>query len=179
MIALLVSLAVFGLVTARLMPNLAVLNQREDEIQLRETIARIRNACDVARIASSAFDPNGTLDSITVADNLIASLVKVGLLPDHPADKTIPGYQWGSGSNTWMIIQNLASNTSFQIMVPDPDDSSKQIPASWTQSTPDTVATVTTKSYPSQQSGDFDDYPGQNKLGNLLETGGASLEITR
>jgi len=177
MLALLVSLVVFGLIAMRLLPNLAVQVQRQDESSLKQTIARIREAVDMVHVASSTFDPGGTFDQMTVASSAIASLIRFGLLPSHPTDGTIPGYAWGTGSNTWVVIENWASNTSFQIVASDPNDPTKQLPASWSNGTPDTVATVTRTFFPSQQTTAFDDYPGQNKLGNILETGGASLEI--
>lgn len=178
MLALLVSLVVFGLISMRLLPSLAIQVQRQDEESLRHTIARMREAIDTVHVASSTFDPNSVFDSYSVATSAIASLIQFGLLPGHLSDMTIPGYQWGFGSNTWNVIENWASNTSFQIVASDPNDSTKQLPASWSQGTPDTVATVTQKFFPSQQTTEFDDYPGQNKLGNILDSGGASLEIT-
>lgn len=171
MILLMLALIFAGLIAARLLPSMAIQKERGDETTLRSNLSQLRQAFDTMARINPSWDPG------TGASNAIASLVQAGLFQNlNPSDPTFPPHIWNTGSNTWVLAGNLATRTSFEAV---DNDSTANFVASWSRGTPETIAATDSAFFPSRDSSQFDDYPGQNRLGEVLGTMGASLRIDR
>lgn len=171
MILLLLALSVGGLIAAKIIPILAVQQERESESLLRANLSQMRQAFDLMARTKPGWDPGLS------APNAIASLVQAGMYREpQPWDPTFPRYLWNQGSNTWILAGNIATRASFEATDNDP---SSNFVASWSRGTPETVAATDSTFFPSRDSSQYDDYPGQNRLGEVLGTIGASLRIDR
>lgn len=171
MLLLLVVVLFAGIFAARMIPSYAVQRTRRDAGALREVLTRIRQAFDSQYHVQPSWDPGA------VPSSALDELFQRGLLPDgKPIDPTIPPELWNTGSWTWIITENMATHSSFES---SDHDSSTGFVASWSAGTPDTFAATDSLFFPSQDSSAFDDYPGQNRLGERLATAGASVLIVR
>ncbi len=171
---LMVMLAAGGIAALKLMPGEQLITTRSKENSLNLELSQIREAFDLMQIASPTwqpweddFDPAHPDAAASVALTL-QTLHENGFLRDQNIyDPGIMSQLWGTSTNQifWKGSGNIASNSSFQINM-----------INWDWNQIDTVAATDTI-FP--ESSDCDDYPYQNKLGNLLDNTGTSLKITR
>lgn len=174
MLLLMVMLVAGGIFALTLFPEEELLNNRLKEKSLSLEISQIREAFDLMQIASPTwqpwednFDPAHPDAAASIAMTL-QTLHENGVLRDAGVyDPGIMPHLWGTSTNQlfWKASGNIASNSSFQINM-----------AQWEWNQTNTIAATDTV-FP--DSSEIDDYPYQNKLGNLLETDGASLKIVR
>ena len=171
MMMLMVAMVVGGVVALRLLPQEDIIARREKESELHSNLSQIREAFDLKLESDPDWDPD--LSSKTGIENAIASLTDENFLREKSlTDPTVPTYLWGTSANYyWRASINIASNSSFEIE--DPVDPTKI--AYWLLS-PGTVA-ASDSYYPNDSS--IDDYPHQNKLGQILRNSGSSLRITK
>ncbi len=174
LLLLMIMLAAGGIAALKLMPEEELITVRSKEDSLNLELSHIREAFDLMQIASPTwqpwednFDPDHPDAAASIALTL-KTLHENGFLRNQNVhDPGIMSQLWGTSTNQifWKASGNIASNSSFQINMLNWD---------WNQT--DTVAATDTI-FP--ESGDLDDYPYQNKLGNLLDNSGASLKIIR
>lgn len=174
MLLLMVMLVAGGIAALKLMPEEELITIRSKENCLNLELSQIREAFDLMQIASPSwqpwqddFDPAhpGAAASIALA---LKTLHENGFLRDpNIYDPGIMSQLWGTSTNQifWKAAGNIASNSSFQINM-----------MNWEYNQTDTVAATDTI-FP--ENGDLDDYPYQNKLGNLLDNTGTSLKLIR
>lgn len=176
LLLLLVVLIIGGIVAARLLPNEELISRRNHESSLNTEISQIREAFDLMKVASPTWKPwdDFVQDHSDAPASIALVLQFLGssgyLLDGKPADPTVMKHRWGTATDKvfWKVSSNLASNSSFQIKI--------EGQAGWDWSQTDTVAATDTVFLNDMR---VDDYPFQNKLGNLLGKAGASLKITR
>ena len=171
---LMVSLAILAV---QMIPNEEMINRRIDETILSSEVSQVREAYDLMRMASPTwvpfeadFDPDHADAPASIA-KILDQLFSSGFL--RSKDVYSPGFRrhlWGTepGKFYWHATGNIASNSSFQVMVGDG--------LAWDWSRTDTVA-ATDSFFPQDQA--VDDYPFQNKLGDQLFKNGSSLKIMR
>ena len=174
LLLLMVMLVVGGIAALKLVPQEELITLRSKENCLNLELSQIREAFDLMQIASPSwqpwednFDPAHPNAAASIAMTL-KTLHENGFLRDKDInDPGIMSQLWGTSTSQifWKASGNIVSNSSFQINMMNWD---------WNQT--DTVAATDTI-FP--ESGDLDDYPYQNKLGNLLDNSGASLRIIR
>jgi|GEM_PF-2927233 len=175
MLTLLIVMMVGGLIAARLIPSYEVQQQRQSDLQLKFSLAQIRQAFDLKRQASPSYNPS--LDTPAAILQVLRDLTRENYLRSESLqDMTVPQYSWGVSVNQsyWKGTGNIASNTSFE-----DDDTSTGFLASWTVGTSDTRAASDTTFFPSKDTAVFDDYNGQNKLGKILSNTGNSIMISK
>ncbi|MDD3145961.1 MAG: hypothetical protein PHD82_01555 [Candidatus Riflebacteria bacterium] len=174
LLLLLVMLVAGGIAALKLMPEQELITIRSKENSLNLELSQIREAFDLMQIASPSwqpwaddFDPAHPDAAASIALTL-KTLHENGFLRDpNIYDPGIMKQLWGTSTNKifWKASGNVASNSSFQIDM-----------LSWNWNQTDTDAATDTI-FP--ESSNIDDYPYQNKLGNLLDSTGASLKIIR
>jgi len=154
---LFVMLIVGGIVALRMMPNEELITRRDKETSLNTDLSQVREALDLVRVASypgwielQASDTPASLSA------KIASLTAWGFLRDNDIkDPAVPTHLWGPGKPYfWQVTLNLATNTSFEFSQDG-----------W-QSSADTTVLTDEQNY--LNSTKLDEYPYQNKLGNML-----------
>lgn len=171
MLMLMVVLIIGSIVALQLLPNEELVARRSKETSLNTEISQIREAFDLMKIASPAWEP-WTGDSApppaSIAETL-KTLADAGYLRNKDlADPTVLAHFWSQSQTFWKASSNLASNSSFQISVDGV--------TAWDWSQTETNAgTDTIYLYEMR----VDDYPYQNKLGELLGQTGSALKITR
>jgi len=174
---LLLLMASLAILAVQMVPNEEIINRRIDENILSSEVSQVREAYDLMRVASPTwvpfeadFDPDHAEAPASIA-KILDQLYANGFLRSNNVYS--PGFRrhlWGTepGKNYWRAANNIASNSSFQVIVGDG--------LAWNWSLTDTVA-ATDSFFPQDQA--VDDYPFQNKLGNLLSNNGSSLKIMR
>ena len=168
LLALLVIVAVGGIIAIRLIPDETTIVKREKEVGLQMNLSHIREAIDMKRMA----DPTYVFKFDNRA-NIQAELQKLVdekyLRSKSIKDPTVFSHLWDSNDNYyWRGSANIASNTSFE-------DAVDGKIASWTETKDTTVATDPSYLYDEY----LDDYPNQNKLGSIYSAYGSSLKITK
>ena len=165
---LFVMLIVGGIVALRMMPNEELVTRRDKESGLNSDLSQIREALDLVRIASHPqwvdLKLGDTDDQIQAK---IASMTKWGFLRSQDIkDPAVPSHLWGPNKTYyWKVTTNLATNTSFEVGLD-----------AWYPSTDSTVYEDTTNYLNTTK---LDEYPYQNKLGNLLNKKGRATCIRR
>lgn len=173
MIIMLLMFVVGGIVASQVLPSYILEKNRTDEKHLRATMSRIRQAFDL-RVA---IDPNFPPSNYTAQD-VMNVLVTSSFFPRSLAtDSTMSWYSWNVGANSWVLVNNVASNTSFEDIITGGPDPTWTL-ATWSKGTQDSVATTDTF-YPGKNTMMYDDYYGQNKFGKILTNTGFSLKLTK
>lgn len=173
MLLLLVVLIIGSLVALQLVPNEEIVTRRSKETGLNTQISQLREAFDLMMLANPGWQPwpdgyTPTKDEIAV---VIKTLDQNGFLRNASSvvDPTVMPHHWYSNDQMfWRPATNLASNSSFQISVDGI--------TAWDWNTTETNAATDTVYLRDMR---VDDYPYQNKLGNLLGNSGSTLKITR
>ena len=168
-LALMVMIAVAGIIATKLLPSRGIQVKREQAYELRMTLGQIRQAVDLKHLASPTYAPNfNSSDSIRIELKKLSDqhYLRVASLTDN----TIPHYLWASDKlHYWRGTSNKVENTSFEDM-----ESDGKI-ASWVLIT-GTDAASTSNYLDSSQ---IDSYPDQNKLGKAFRASGTALVITK
>lgn len=168
LLMLFVMLIIGGIVALRLLPNEELITRRGNETGLNTDLSQMREALDLVRVASHPawIDLKVGDDHNTIAKK-IASLTAWGFLrSDAIKDPSVPAHLWGVGRPYyWRVTVNLATNTSFEIGQDD-----------WVPSNDSTVLSDETNYLNTTR---LDEYPYQNKLGNLLSKKGRATCIRR
>ncbi len=154
---LFVMLIVGGIVALRMMPNEELITRRDKESSLNTDLSQVREALDLVRVASyPGWIELQASDTPAVLQAKIASLAAWGFLRDNDIkDPAVPAHLWGPGKPYfWQVTLNLATNTSFEFSQDG-----------W-QPSADTTVTTDEQNY--LNSTKLDEYPYQNKLGNML-----------
>lgn len=154
---LFVMLIVGGIVALRMMPNEELITRRDKEASLNTDLSQVREALDLVRVASyPGWIELQASDTPAVLQAKIASLAAWGFLRDNDIkDPAVPAHLWGPGKTYfWQVSLNLATNTSFEFAQDG-----------W-QPSADTTVTTDEQNY--LNSTKLDEYPYQNKLGNML-----------
>lgn len=168
LLMLFVMLIVGGIMALRLLPNEELITRRDKESGLNSDLSQIREALDLVRVSSNSDWKELKLnDSPEKIAAKIASLTAWGYLRSNEIrDPAVPAHLWGPDkAYYWRVTVNLASNTSFETGL-----------EYWTPAADSTVFTDednylnTTK---------LDEYPYQNKLGDLLNKKGKATCIRR
>lgn len=174
MLMLLVMVIIGGILAMRLLPDVEIIERRQSDVQLGLYLGQIRQALDIKRTIDPDYNPLPENPTIADISNMLDQLVTDKLLAANLLkDSTIPSHLWESElSFYWVPSTNIASNTSFEVSDSDPTFVSQF----WKQGTT------------TQAESDFgffldhpslNDYPGQNKLGNVLSTIGTSIKIVK
>ena len=168
-LALLIMIAVGGLIATRLIPSKSIQEKRDKAFQLRLTLGQIRQAVDLKHLASPTWSPDfSSSDTIRLELQTLAN--ENYLRSKNLEDPTLPHYHWQLDKNYyWQGTSNLALNTSFEDMKADGSI------ASWVLIT-GTYAASTTNYLGGSQ---VDSYPDQNKLGKTFSVKGEALSITK
>ncbi|MDD2998764.1 MAG: hypothetical protein PHV05_06840, partial [Candidatus Riflebacteria bacterium] len=100
-------------------------------------------------------------------ETAIEDLSREGFLRnENIKDPTSVAGMWGvSSTNYWRVVDNIASNTSFELDIDQ-----------W-QISKGSVIDLDAQRYP--RTTGLDDYPYQNKLGNILKSSGRALKVTK
>lgn len=191
MLMLLVVIIIGSIVALQILPGEEMITRRSIESSLDGELSQIREAFDHAYIAGETatdtalssqpilLPPMDATDAEkqTAIALAIASLTARGYLRSKSVkDPTVPAYQWGTSyTNYWQIRENVASNPSFEITESGAILSWKDYEGKDIDGTDAHSASVTSF----LQSMQIDDYPYQNKLGNMLASGGSALMLTR
>ncbi len=180
MLSLLVILVFLGLAASYLLPEAETLEVRTKETELKATLADIRMALDLKTLASNPYFLATTSQvPWSMIETELASLAAKGYLRSAKlADPGVPGYMWLNGSHAWQVRQNIPNNNSFESLIA-PNIASNEFVASWSRKPGETFVATDTEFFPGQADTAYDDYPGQNKFGNVLATSGQSIRITR
>ncbi len=173
MMMLLVVLIIGSIVALQLLPNEEIVTRRSKETGLNTQISQLREAFDLMKLASPTWEPwpdNHVPDKNEVAA-VLKTLDENGFLRNASSvvDPTVMTHHWFSTDEKfWRPAVNLASNSSFQISVDGI--------TAWDWNTTETIAATDTVYLRDMK---VDDYPYQNKLGDLLGNSGSTLKITR
>lgn len=181
LLMVMVMLIVAALLAMKLMPDEQTLNKREDETFYDSDLSQLREAIDLARLASLAptsemfyrEDPSapngkyhgwqGFLASDTPEDieRKIKELEKFGFLRKNDIrDNSVPEHLWGKDKTYWRVSTNYASNTSFEI---DVVGDTGTVSYNWMDSK-DGSCSVAENIHLNSMA--IDEYPYQNKLGD-------------
>ncbi len=192
MLMMLVVIIIGSIVAMQILPGEEMITRRSVEKSFDVNLSQLREAFDLAYMAGematdTALASNPILfpaanasdtDKKAAVEAAIAMLTARGYLrSDAVRDPTVPAFLWGTDyTNYWQIRENIASNPSFEItdsgaILSWRDYEGKEIDGV------DTTHTASVTSY--LQSMQIDDYPYQNKLGNMLASGGSALRLTR
>ena len=168
LLMLFVMLIVGGIVALRMMPNEELITRRDKESGLNNDLSQVREALDLVRVASH---PEWVDLSLTDTPDLIqakiASMALWGYLRSESVkDSAVPEHLWGTDKPYfWKVTMNLATNTSFEVGLD-----------AWYPSADSTVIEDNTNYLNTTK---LDEYPYQNKLGNLLNKKGRATCIRR
>lgn len=156
---------ILGILATKVIPSKEIQNRRMKANNLRSCIGEIRQAILMKRLASPTYNPQMACSaSITLVLQTLAD--ENYLRRESLRDDTVPSYLWGESGKYWVAVNNIASNSSFEIT-----ESSKI--ASWTVVTGSNVATNSYYLFNSS----IDDFPTENKLGDAFRSSGSVLEI--
>jgi len=191
MLMLLVVIIIGSIVAMQILPGEEMITRRSVEKSLDVELSQLREAFDLAYMAGEmATDTAVSSDPIVLPDitasdadkkaaieTAITKLTARGYLRSNTVhDPTVPAFQWGTDySNFWQVRENVASNPSFEITESGAIISWKNYEGNDIDGTDSHTASVTSF----LQSMQIDDYPYQNKLGNMLASGGSALRLTR
>ncbi|OGK09017.1 MAG: hypothetical protein A2W80_06710 [Candidatus Riflebacteria bacterium GWC2_50_8] len=192
MLMLLVVIIVGSIIAMQILPGEEMITRRSIESSLDVELSQVREAFDLAYMAGEMATDTAwssspiLLPSLGATDeekhaaiaSAVASLTVLGYLrSDAVRDPTVPAYLWGTDyANFWQIRENIASNPSFEISESGAVISWKDHDGKDIKPGDNDYASAATTFLQSMQ---IDDYPYQNKLGNLLASGGLALELTR
>jgi type II secretory pathway pseudopilin PulG len=171
MLMLLVVLIIGSIVALQLLPNEELVTRRSRESSLNTEISQIREAFDLMKVASPTWEPwpEGVEPAAASIALVLQELVDIGYLRSSAlVDPTVMSHNWGPGKTFWRATTNLASNSSFQISIDGL--------TAWDWNANETTAATDTIYLYDMK---VDDYPFQNKLGELMGKSGAALKITR
>lgn len=172
MMMLLVVLIIGSLVAIQLVPNEEIVTRRSKESGLNTQISQLREAFDLMMLANPGWIPwTGDPDKNEIA-GVLKALDQNGFLRNASSvvDPTVMPHHWNSSNEMfWRPATNLASNSSFQISIDGGI-------TAWDWNTTETSAGSDSVYLRDMR---VDDYPYQNKLGNLLGNSGSTLKITR
>ncbi len=191
MLMLLVVIIIGSIVALQMLPSEEMITRRSIESSLDVELSQIREAFDHAYLAGEmatetalasqpiilpASNATGPYRMAYIA-SAVASLTARGYLrSESVSDPTVPAFQWGTDPDYyWQIRENVASNPSFEITESGAILSWKDYEGKDIDGTDVHSASVTSF----LQSMQIDDYPYQNKLGNMLASGGSALMLTR
>ena len=163
LIMVIIMLVVAAIIAMKLMPDEQTQVIREKEAFYNSDLSQLREAIDLAQIASSTnwqgFCATDTPETIS---EKIASLSNLGFLRKKDIkDNSVPDYMWGTATPElyyWKVSTNYASNASFEIASGDTD-----MPIAWDKEK-DTIASFVENIKLNSMS--IDEYPFQNKLGD-------------
>jgi hypothetical protein len=165
---LFVLLIVGGIVALRMMPNEELVTRRDKESGLNSDLSQVREALDLVRVASHPEWVDLKLDDTPEQIQAkIASMSQWGFLRSEDIkDPAVPPHLWGPDKPYyWKVTVNLATNTSFEIGLDE-----------WNAAV-DTTVVEDEENYLNTTK--LDEYPYQNKLGNLLNKRGRATCIRR
>ncbi len=165
---LFVMLIVGGIVALRMMPNEELVTRREKESGLNSDLSQVREALDLVRVASHSEWVDLKLEDTPASIAAkIASMAEWGFLRSEDIkDPAVPSHLWGPDkSYYWKVTVNLATNTSFEVGLDE-----------WSTSADSTVEEDDVNYLNTTK---LDEYPYQNKLGNLLNKKGRATCIKR
>lgn len=169
MIMLLMAILVGGFVAIRLIPDVEIQERRQKDVQLKLALSQIRQAISLRAFSDPGYNPDFSSPAAIASE--LADLEARNFLPSAKIlrDRHVPAHRWGTGANDvyWQVVQNYASNTSFELM------EEAGIVPTWGAEASTTLALDSF--YPSSPSGD--DFPGENKLGVVFGSKGHSLRI--
>ena len=141
LMVLLLLMASLAILAVQMVPNEEIINRRIDENILSSEVSQVREAYDLMRVASPTwvpfeadFDPDHAEAPASIA-KILDQLYANGFLRSNNVYS--PGFRrhlWGTepGKNYWRAANNIASNSSFQVIVGDG--------LAWNWSLTDTVA---------------------------------------
>ncbi|PKL47892.1 MAG: hypothetical protein CVV42_11390 [Candidatus Riflebacteria bacterium HGW-Riflebacteria-2] len=191
MLMMLIVIIIGSIIALQILPGEEMITRRSVEKSLDVDLSQLREAFDLAYMAGEMATDTAVssqpiiLPDITASDAdkhaaialAIASLTARGYLrSDTVRDPTVPAFKWGTDyANYWQVRENVASNPSFEISESGAIISWKNHEGSDIDATDAHAASVTSF----LQSMQIDDYPYQNKLGNMLASGGAALMLTK
>ena len=192
MLMLLVVIIVGSIIAMQVLPGEEMITRRSIESSLDVELSQIREALDLASLAGELAtdtalgsapillpDASASPDDkkAAIASAIIQLNARGYLRSDQVRDPTVPAYQWGTDhANYWQIRENVASNPSFEVTDSGVVLSWKDYDGSDIKPGESVHASAATTFLQHMQ---IDDYPYQNKLGNLLASGGSALELTR
>ncbi len=167
MLMVLMGIIIGGIVALRLLPSEDIKERRIKENSLSVNLTHIREAFDLKRMEDPSYNPS--LDTRGDIKNALIYLRDNKYLGnDSLKDPTIPAYLWDTNDKYfWKQTENLASNTSFE-----GDDAMENWKVSF-----ETVLAEDIDVY--MRSGELDDYPDQNKYGDIMRVTGSSLIIVK
>lgn len=172
MIGLLVSLVIIGLFTFIMLPEQQILSIRQDEEVLTMELSQLRNAIAIERTASQSALYYGNWDNKAEFVAYLDDLVAKGFIGKIPADPFCPSNQWGPnpGQRFWIPTRNLLGSSSFET------DNLAETP--WIKDETDIVASNSSLTWPGDSFNELDNFPYENRFGNIFETKGRALVIT-
>lgn len=167
-LAMLIMIAVGGMMATRLLPSRTIQEKRDKAYQLRMALGQIRQAVDLKYMADPAYNPD--FSSAINIKNALKDLSNENYLrSDKLKDPTIPNYLWELNDGYyWQGTNNMAENTSFE------NTKDGEI-ATWVAVLGSTVAT--TPYY--LDSSEIDSFPDQNNLGVSFNSSGTAVAITK
>jgi type II secretory pathway pseudopilin PulG len=198
MLALLVGLVVIGIVSAKITPNYTTVQARRIESSLKTEIGDIRSAMDLERVMLGntplAAEFQGVASHPTDIGRIEAylnGLARHQLLRKYPIENSIvfdprwgtdPGrlYYWEPRLNVLQPTPASQGITSFEAGWATEPRYSSFSPVGWANLLDNTnVVATLSEDTPSAESSVYDDYPGQNKMGQLFRGKGHSLRLER
>lgn len=171
LLMLFVMLVAGGIAILKMVPNEELIMRRDREKSLNVALSQLREAYDMALIASASLATWSDFASSAVAlpasvSAQIASLTQWGFIADNPKDSVIPDHLWGvDRPYYWRVSTNIATNSSFE-----GDMNGWMTSDGFSYSVDESVFL---------NSAGLDDYPYQNKLGIIFTGKGHSLKISR
>ncbi|MDD2999294.1 MAG: hypothetical protein EOM80_14125 [Erysipelotrichia bacterium] len=168
MLTLLVIFVAAGIVALQMLPDEDLALKRSTETVLQAELSQIREAFDLKTV--SVGGAPGDLSAAATpqeVETAIEDLSREGFLRnENIKDPTSVAGMWGvSSANYWRVVDNIASNTSFELDIDQ-----------W-QISKGSVIDLDAQRYP--RTTGLDDYPYQNKLGNILKSSGRALKVTK
>lgn len=191
MLGLLVALIVASIVALRMIPEYSTIEERTTEQEFIETIGHIRAAIDLERVLGDASPCKVEYDALVAdPDNpvkieaYLKALERDNFLNiSEFKNPAIPYYRWGTalGQDYWQVKLNLVSSDtayglgSFEAGTETNEGFSS--PTGWVNSLAYNDNATFSTDTPSLETEEFDDYPGQNRLGKLSSYRGYSLKL--
>jgi len=169
LLMVLIALMIGGIIAMRLIPSVEVQEHRQKEVQLKLALGHIRQAFAMREACSTVpYEPN-LKTSTDIAVEMKDLTEKNFLFADTMSDRNVPNTRWGTESEDlfWRAVENLASNTSFEVL----DTSGVIVP--WQVET----STTFTRDHLYLNAPEIDDFPGENKLGLTFGMGGRAIRI--
>ena len=168
LLALLVIVAVGGIIAIRLIPDETTIVKREKEVGLQMNLSHIREAIDMKRMA----DPTYVFKLII--EPIFRLSYKNWLMKNIYVANPLKIQQFSVIYGIQMII-TIGVGQLILLLIPALKMLWMGKIASWTETKDTTVATDPSYLYDEY----LDDYPNQNKLGSIYSAYGSSLKITK